>query len=528
MTLARLIRTAVILVLAGLAVAGTWVFLTGGQDYLNALRRADRLYLVPMVGLTVVYLFLRFVRWHYMLRSVRTAVPIRANLSVYLASLVGVATPAHLGELMRSVLMQQRFGTPIRLSGAVLLYERLFDVVALALIGAMTASTWWLSGVMVSLLALALLLLAGGRVVAARVDRGRRVFQNLFAVSTLAVTLAMSTVIWVFAGLVLVLAAASLGTGVSMSQGVGVFSASTLLGGVTLMPAGVAVTGSFAILELQSLDVPLVEALAIVSLTRMGSVGVALLVSAGFGLVEFRRATTPTVVSGGAHFDDIADEYHAQFSEHVWNYLLERKMAFIARQIARLPWTPRRGLDLGCGRGEQCRRLGQQGHTVVGLDASIGLLRHAHKHGAAVVKGDALRLPFGDGSLDYVYTIGVLHHLSSRHDQLRACEEVRRVLKPGGLLLVHETNPRNPLFRFYMAYVFPLVKSIDMGNEIWIDSRWWSNVKGMAVADLVYFTFLPDFIPQSLMKPMSRLERWLESSAAMPYSAHYLAVLKKV
>jgi ubiquinone/menaquinone biosynthesis C-methylase UbiE/uncharacterized membrane protein YbhN (UPF0104 family) len=527
MTLARLARVAVLLALAGLAVAGAWVFATGAHDYVAAVRRARWAYLAPMAGITVAYLFLRFLRWHYMLRSVQVAVPIRANLSIYLASLVGVATPAHLGELMRSVLMQQRFGTPIRISATLLLYERLFDVLALALIAAV-ASAGWVRGIMTLLLAVAVLLMAGVRIAAGQVHGPLRLVPRLYAVSTLLTTLTLSILVWVFTGLLLVLAAASFGISLPARTGVGIFSASTLLGGVTLMPAGVGVTGSFAIVELQALSLPLVDALAIVSLTRLGSVGVALTIGATFGLIEFRRATAPAVASGGAHFDDIADEYHAQFSEHVWNYLLERKMAFIARQIARLPWTPRRGLDLGCGRGEQCRRLGQHGHTVVGLDASIGLLRHAHKSGAAVVKGDALRLPFGDSSLDYVYTIGVLHHLSSRHDQLRACEEVRRVLKPGGLLLVHETNPRNPVFRFYMAYVFPLVKSIDMGNEIWIDSRWWANVKGMAVAELVYFTFLPDFIPRSLMKPMSRVERWLESSAAMPYSAHYLAVLKKV
>ena len=56
----------------------------------------------------------------------------------------------------------------------------------------------------------------------------------------------------------------------------------------------------------------------------------------------------------------------------------------------------------------------------------------------------------------FAYAIGVLHHL---REDVRAgvFEEIRRVLKPGGLLLVHETNPRNPVFRFYMGDVCPLM-----------------------------------------------------------------------
>lgn len=528
MILARLIRTAVVFIVAGLAVAGIWVFFTGSGEYLNALKRANPLYLLPMFGLTVVYLFLRFVRWHYMLRRVGIKVPIRANLSVYLASLVGVATPAHLGELMRSVLMRQRFGTPVGLSATVLVYERLFDMAVLGVIGALTAPGGWLRGVMILLVVLVYPLMLGVQVVATRIDVGFRAFQQMHAPGTVLTTLAASAVIWLSAGLLLVMAGGSLGVGVSVVGGVGVFSWSTLLGGVTLMPAGVATTGSFAIIGLQSMDIGLADALAVVSLTRLASVGLALVISAVFCLIEFRHAKTPTIVQSDAHFDEIAEEYDAQFSDHVWNYLLDRKVTFMTDQFPRLPAPPKVGLDLGCGRGEQCGRLGQRGHWVVGLDSSIGLLRYAHRAGATVVNGDALRLPFGDGSLDYVYTIGVLHHLASQKDQVLACEEVVRVLKPGGLLMVHETNPRNPLFRFYMGYVFPLLKSIDMGNEIWIDPRWWPNVRGMKVADVVHFTFLPDFIPKALMKPLSRVERWLESGAARPYSVHYLAVLQKV
>ena len=46
--------------------------------------------------------------------------------------------------------------------------------------------------------------------------------------------------------------------------------------------------------------------------------------------------------------------------------------------------------------------------------------------------------------------------------------ELFRVLKPGGLLFVHEINTRNMLFRFYMGYVFPSLNCIDEGVERWL------------------------------------------------------------
>ena len=46
-------------------------------------------------------------------------------------------------------------------------------------------------------------------------------------------------------------------------------------------------------------------------------------------------------------------------------------------------------------------------------------------------------------------------------DEARVAREMARVLKPGGFLVVQETNTNNPLFRFYMGYVFPILSRID-------------------------------------------------------------------
>jgi SAM-dependent methyltransferase len=141
--------------------------------------------------------------------------------------------------------------------------------------------------------------------------------------------------------------------------------------------------------------------------------------------------------------------------------------------------------------------------------------------------GSVLDIPGPDAAFDFLYVINVLHHLNSAEEQRRAFKELLRVLKPGGLLFVHEINTRNILFRFYMGYVFPSLNCIDEGVERWLLAHRLHTYTEAAVVDVRYFTFLPDFVPAAIVRLLSPVERLLERSAARVYSAHYMAVLRK-
>jgi SAM-dependent methyltransferase len=108
-------------------------------------------------------------------------------------------------------------------------------------------------------------------------------------------------------------------------------------------------------------------------------------------------------------------------------------------------------LDLGGGFGRHAFEAARRGAAVIALDAgpdevaqvraTLGAMVDAGEltpeHPATAVQGDALALPFPDGTFDRVIASEVLEHIP---DDVAAMRELARVLKPGGAMAV--TVPR--------------------------------------------------------------------------------------
>jgi hypothetical protein len=89
-------------------------------------------------------------------------------------------------------------------------------------------------------------------------------------------------------------------------------------------------------------------------------------------------------------------------------------------------------------------------------------------------------------------------------------------------------NVENPIFRVYMSYIFPLLKSIDEGTELWLLPSRLPEIDGGAwQPERVYFTFLPEFLPSLGHRMFEPLERWMERSGLRRYAAHYMAALRR-
>jgi SAM-dependent methyltransferase len=104
-----------------------------------------------------------------------------------------------------------------------------------------------------------------------------------------------------------------------------------------------------------------------------------------------------------------------------------------------------RVLDLGCGAGRLIPHLTPLAARYVGVDVSPHMVAHcrATHRDVEIVEADMRRLDmFDDASFDTVFAIANLLDAVGHADRLRTLAEIRRVLAPGGLLVMSSHNLR--------------------------------------------------------------------------------------
>ncbi len=132
--------------------------------------------------------------------------------------------------------------------------------------------------------------------------------------------------------------------------------------------------------------------------------------------------------------DRLSREYFLDIER--WRYELQPHILEI---ISRIDWRGKRVLEIGSGVGTDARNIIGRGGVYTGINVDRGsteatsqALRVFSLAGAAL-QCDATSLDFPDSTFDVVYSFGVLHHIPEVE---KAVAEIRRVLKPGGELLV--------------------------------------------------------------------------------------------
>ena len=90
--------------------------------------------------------------------------------------------------------------------------------------------------------------------------------------------------------------------------------------------------------------------------------------------------------------------------------------------------------DIGCGNGKNmmCRK----DCINIGCDFSINLTKLCQKKNLNVVQGNILNIPFKDNFFDATICIAVIHHLSTIAKRNKAIQELLRVTKQGGKILI--------------------------------------------------------------------------------------------
>jgi SAM-dependent methyltransferase len=137
-------------------------------------------------------------------------------------------------------------------------------------------------------------------------------------------------------------------------------------------------------------------------------------------------------------YDELAADYHLIYPD--WDASLRRQGAALTRLIGR---TGADVLDCACGIGTQALGLALHGQHVSGTDLSRAAVARAGREAAhrglrlRLAVADMRRQPFRGGRFDVVVCAdNSLSHLLTEPDVAAALAEMRRVLRPGGQLLV--------------------------------------------------------------------------------------------
>jgi len=214
----------------------------------------------------------------------------------------------------------------------------------------------------------------------------------------------------------------------------------------------------------------------------------------------------PTVAPPPTDFDTVADVYDESLPHHVVEHYLNKRLAYIGRYAASGPV-----LDVGCGTGVLLERVVDAGFKGVGLDPSRGMLTQlrSRRPEISTVVGDGAALPFPDELFALVYCVAVLHHVAEKGAVRRTLEEMSRVTRPGGYVLVWDHNPANPYWPLLMRRV-----PQDTGGERLIPTD--EIVGGLTAGaarpvECRQLGFVPDFTPPRMLSAAQLAERVVES-----------------
>jgi ubiquinone/menaquinone biosynthesis C-methylase UbiE len=178
------------------------------------------------------------------------------------------------------------------------------------------------------------------------------------------------------------------------------------------------------------------------------------------------------------------DEYGTMFrvEETHWWYAALHRLIFETLEAQLPDWRKKEILDVGCGTGSILKKLGNLEKNV-GVDLAAEAISFCQERGLNnVQQADVSALPFSDASFDAVICSSVLYHEWVK-DVGEAVREMRRVLRPGGLLLLNV-----PAFRFLHSAHDEAVMTARRFRRNEIRSLLAEN--GFAIRRLTYWTTL--------------------------------------
>jgi len=174
---------------------------------------------------------------------------------------------------------------------------------------------------------------------------------------------------------------------------------------------------------------------------------------------------------GSRRFFELADAVFYR-----WNEPLHTGEGRFGRIFDYARYRDRPVLEIGCGMGCMAMNWASQGAKVTAIDLNpVAVAQTSRRFEAFGLNGeiseaDAESLPFADGTFDFVYSWGVLHHTPGIR---QAIKEIYRVLRPGARVGLMLYNRESILYRYFVRYMEGLV-NLESGflSELELGSRY--------------------------------------------------------
>jgi demethylmenaquinone methyltransferase/2-methoxy-6-polyprenyl-1,4-benzoquinol methylase len=183
--------------------------------------------------------------------------------------------------------------------------------------------------------------------------------------------------------------------------------------------------------------------------------------TAGRATLDKRRGDVAAMFDRVAARYDLANDVLSLGQDRAWRKLVVEAVDPQPGQLI---------LDLAAGTGTSSEPFALAGATVVPTDLSLGMLQvgHQRKPGLSFVAADALALPFGDGSFD---AVTISFGLRNVEDTAAALAELRRVTRPGGVLVVCEFStpvwrPFRLVYHNYLVAAIPRLAALVSSNPV--------------------------------------------------------------
>lgn len=208
-------------------------------------------------------------------------------------------------------------------------------------------------------------------------------------------------------------------------------------------------------------------------------------------------------------WDSVFDETYLQTYAHHASEEHSREQALAAAALAEVePGTE--VLDCPCGFGRHTIPLAEEGYRATGVDRSPSQLAEAERRRGDTewprfVRGDYRALPFEDASFDAVLTLFSSLGYLERHEDVGVLRELRRVLRPGRMLVV-ETAHRDAFARGAQRHSWARLP----GGSLYLEERTWDWSAGTIETYRVIVTPTGERIERPYVLHVYSAKEWIE------------------